>query len=128
MTSPGGPGLSFSLAPFAGRDDELIAPDGEIVAQPEVDIGAVAPVQQYALIDSARRAHHEWTLDQHRDDIAGLWLAFNRAAQENPKAAFPAPTTADQIREPSDTNRLLAFPYNKWHNSQWGVDQAAAIP
>ena len=35
--------------------------------------------------------------------------------------------TADQIREPSDTNRLLAFPYNKWHNSRWGVDQAAAI-
>lgn len=116
-----------ALAPFAGRDDELIAPEGEIVARPEVDIGAVAPVQQYALIDSARRAHHEWTLDQHRDDIAGLWAGFNQVAQGNPKAAFPAPMTADQIREPSDTNRLLAFPYNKWHNSQWGVDQAAAI-
>ncbi|MEM9464735.1 MAG: hypothetical protein AAGA90_05160 [Actinomycetota bacterium] len=115
------------LAPFAGGDDALIAPEGEIVARPEVDIGAVAPVQQYALIDSARRAANGWTLDEHRDDIADLWAGFNRVAQHNPKAAFPAPMTAEQIREPGDDNRLLAFPYNKWHNSQWGVDQAAAL-
>jgi acetyl-CoA C-acetyltransferase len=115
------------LAPFAGADDELIAPEGEIVARPEIDIGAVAPVQQYALIDSACRAFEGWTLDEHRDDIARLWAGFNEVAQTNPRAAFPAPMTAAEIREPSDGNRLLAFPYNKWHNSQWGVDQAAAL-
>lgn len=107
--------------------DERIVPEGEIVARPEIDIGAVAPVQQYALIDSARRAANGWTLDQHRDDIASVWAGFNVVAQSNPKAAFPAPMTAREIRDPSSTNRLLAFPYNKWHNSQWGVDQAAAF-
>ncbi|MEM9204583.1 MAG: hypothetical protein AAGC53_23315, partial [Actinomycetota bacterium] len=112
---------------FAGGDDQLIVPHGEIVARPEVDIGAVSPVQQYALIDSARRAHHGWTLDEHRDDIARLWASFNAVAGANPKAAFGQPITAAEIREPGDGNRLLAFPYNKWHNSQWGVDQAAAI-
>lgn len=115
------------LASFAGGDDELIAPEGEIVARPEIDIGAVAPVQQYALIDSARRVQEGWTLDEHRDDIASVWASFNAVAQTNPKAAFPTPMSAEQIREPGDGNRLLAFPYNKWHNSQWGVDQAAAI-
>ena len=114
-------------AAFDGPDDERIAPEGEIVARPEIDIGAVAPVQQYALIDSARRAAEEWTLDEHRDDIARLWADFNRVARNNPKAAFPEPMDAVAIREPGDGNRLLAFPYNKWHNSQWGVDQAAAL-
>ena len=112
---------------FDGPVDELVEPEGEIVARPEIDIGAVAPVQQYALIDAARRAAHGWSLDDHRDDIAEMWAAFNTVAQRNPNAAFPAPMTAAQIREPGDGNRLLAFPYNKWHNSQWSVDQAAAL-
>ncbi len=107
--------------------DELVVPKGEIVARPEVEIRAVMPVQQYALIDSARRAANGWSLDGHRDDIAAVWAGFNEVAQTNPKAAFPTPMSAVNIREPSDTNRMLAFPYNKWHNSQWAVDQAAAF-
>lgn len=112
--------------PFT-KADELVAPAGEIVARPEVEIGAVLPVQQYALIDSARRAANGWTLDEHRDDIAAMWAGFNEVAQTNPKAAFPGPMSAAVIRESSDANRMLAFPYNKWHNSQWSVDQAAAF-
>ena len=112
---------------FERGDDELITPEGEIVARPEIDIGAVAPVQQYALIDSARRAAAGWTLDEHRDDIAAVWESFNEVARTNPKAAFPEARSAAWIREPGEANRMLAFPYNKWHNSQWGVDQAAAI-
>ena len=115
------------LAPFDGGDDELIVREGEIVARPEIEVGAVAPVQQYAMIDSARRADNGWSLDEHRDDVAALWAGFNEVAQTNPKAAFPTPMTAAEIREPGDGNRMLAFPYNKWHNSQWGVDQAAAL-
>ncbi|MEZ5165392.1 MAG: hypothetical protein R2695_02490 [Acidimicrobiales bacterium] len=33
----------------------------------------------------------------------------------------------EDIRDPGPANRALAWPYNKWHNSQWGVDQAAAL-
>ncbi len=107
--------------------DELVTPVGEIVARPEVEVGAVLPVQQYALIDNARREAMTWTLDEHRDDIAAIWASFNAVAQDNPLAAFPSPMSAANIREPSDTNPMLAFPYNKWHSSQWTVDQAAAL-
>ncbi|MEM8706529.1 MAG: hypothetical protein AAGE98_08730 [Actinomycetota bacterium] len=120
-------GVELSAVEPLAEPDERIAPEGEIVARPEIDIGAVAPVQQYALIDSARRAAQGWTLDEHRDDIAEVWAGFNEVARANPKAAFPEPMSAEEIRNPSPTNRLLAFPYNKWHNSQWGVDQAAAF-
>ena len=104
-----------------------MSPQGEIVARPEIEIGAVAPVQQYALIDSARRAAEGWTLDQHRDDIADIWHRFNEVAARNPRADFGAPMSHGEIRDPGPSNRPIAFPYNKWHNSQWGVDQAAAM-
>ena len=104
-----------------------MSPQGEIVARPEIEIGAVAPVQQYALIDSARRSAEGWTLDEHRDDIASVWHRFNRIAQTNPRADFGTPMSAEEIRDPGPANRPISFPYNKWHNSQWGVDQASAM-
>ncbi|MDG2028164.1 MAG: hypothetical protein P8J50_13740 [Acidimicrobiales bacterium] len=118
---------------LAGHDQEGLEPDthmtweGEIVARPEIEIGAVAPVQQYAMIDSARRAAEGWSLDEHRDDIAAIWSRFNGVAQSNPRADFGSPMTAAEIRDPSPANRPISFPYNKWHNSQWGVDQASAM-
>jgi acetyl-CoA C-acetyltransferase len=85
------------------------------------------PVQQYAMIDNALRAAEGRTLAQHRREIAALWEAFNRVARANPLAAFPAPMDANQIDTPSRSNRPLAFPYNKWHSTQWTVNQAAAL-
>ena len=85
------------------------------------------PVQQYAMMDNALRAAEGRTLAQHRAEIAALWEAFNRVARTNPLAAFPAPMDADQIDTPSRPNRPLAFPYNKWHSTQWTVNQAAAL-
>src|SRR5207249_3367480 len=40
---------------------------------------------------------------------------------------FPTRRDAAFLRDPSPDNRPLAFPYNKWHCSQWTVDQAAAL-
>ncbi len=107
--------------------DHEMSPAGEIVARPEIEVGAVAPVQQYAMIDNARRAAHGWSIDEHRDDIASIWHRFNEVARHNPRADFATPMTAEEIRDPGPANRPIAWPYNKWHNSQWGVDQAAAL-
>lgn len=107
--------------------DHHMAPEGEIVAAPEIEIGMVAPVQQYAAIDSARRFAEGWTNAEHRTDIAELWQRFNQVAVENPRADFGQPMTVAEIRDPGLNNRAMAAPYNKWHNSQWGVDQAAAL-
>jgi hypothetical protein len=48
-------------------------------------------------------------------------------ASRFPHAAFPTPRDAAFIREPSASNRPMAFPYNKWHCAQMNVDQAAAL-
>ena len=113
--------------PDTPEPDETWRHSGETLAPPEKRVRMVSAVQQYAVIDSARRAAHGWTLDQHRDDIAGLWSRFSEVAAANPDAAFGRARAASWLREPGADNRPLAFPYNKWHSTQWSVDQAAAL-
>jgi len=102
-------------------------PQGEFLAMPEIEAGLYAPVEQYALMESARRAADGITVDQHRREIAELCVRFNAVARANPDAAFPREITADELVELGPDNRPLAFPYGKWHASQWTVDQAAAL-
>lgn len=100
---------------------------GEIVAPAEIKVGLVVPVQQYALIESALGAAERQSLDDQQQHIADLWTRFNVVARSNPAAAFPEPRDAEFLQTPSPENRPLAFPYNKWHATQWTVDQAAAL-
>ena len=107
--------------------DELQLPTDEIVSQVEIAGGMSSAMQPFALIDSALRHAEGRTLDQHRDEIARLWAGFSSAASRFSHAAFPEPRDAAFIREPSPSNRPIAFPYNKWHCAQMNVDQAAAL-
>ena len=113
--------------PDGAGPDETWRHPGEKMASLEIRVRLVSAVQQYAVIDSARRVAHGWTLDQHRDDIAGLWQRFSEVSATNPDAAFGRRRDASWLREPGADNRPLAFPYNKWHSTQWSVDQAAAL-
>jgi acetyl-CoA C-acetyltransferase len=121
-------------AEVGAEADEARPPDlvltrpPDFVAPVELEAGiALPPVQQYALIENALASAEGLDLDTQRRDIATLWARFNAVARTNPDAAFPAPLGADDIATPGPSNRPLAFPYNKWHASQWTVDQAAAL-
>lgn len=125
------PGATETGQPGAAPD-ELDTREPEFVAAAEAAAGAVVPpVQQYALIEQAL-CHHEaerggTALANAPGEIAALWARCNEVARRNPAAAFPEPRTAEEIMVPGPGNRPLALPYNKWHASQWTVDQAAAL-
>jgi acetyl-CoA C-acetyltransferase len=115
-------------------DTETRPPDATVTRPPdfvapiEIAAGIVwPPVQQYALIENALAHHERQGAPPHRQDVAALWSRFNQVAQRNPLAAFPAPRSATDIATPGPKNRPLAYPYNKWHASQWTVNQAAAL-
>lgn len=108
-------------------DVHLRRPDAEMIAPAEAEAGIVVPVEQYALMENALRAEDGQSIDEHRTAVARLWAGFNAVARHNPRAAFPAPMDADSIAAAGAGNRPLAFPYRKWHASQWNVDQAAAL-
>lgn len=107
--------------------DEVHRREGPLLEPVEVAHRLWDPVQQYAMIENALRAADGCAIADHRREVAQLWSAMNRVARSNPAAAFPAPLEAAEIDTPSADNRLLAFPYNKWHSTQWTVDQAAAL-
>jgi acetyl-CoA C-acetyltransferase len=102
-------------------------PEGEILARAEIEAGLFAPIEQYALMESALRAVEGITIEAHRREIAELWSRCNAVARTNPEAAFPEAMSADALLDFGPDHRPLAFPYGKWHASQWTVDQAAAL-
>jgi acetyl-CoA C-acetyltransferase len=108
-------------------DDVLTRPP-DFVAPVEIAAGMVWPVaQQYALIENALAAAEHLSSDRQRDEIAALWARCNAVATHNPEAAFPQPRDATEIATPGPHNRPLAYPYNRWHASQWTVNQSSAL-
>jgi acetyl-CoA C-acetyltransferase len=108
--------------------DEVLTRPPDFVAPVEIAAGMVwPPVQQYALIENALAAALHLPADRQRDEIAALWSRCNVMAQHNPEASFPQPRDAADIAAPGPHNRPLAYPYNKWHSSQWTVNQATAL-
>jgi len=107
--------------------DEIIAPEGMIISNEEIAAGLVTAVSHYAMIENARRRADGQTLDEHGAAVAELWSRFSLVARDNPDAWNRQPMAPDDIRRPGPRNKVLAWPYNKWHNSQWNVDQAACL-
>lgn len=107
--------------------DEVRRRTGDLVEPVEVATGLWEPVCQYAMIDNALGRAEGRSGGDHRRDVADLWARFNQVAQTNPRASFPAPMTATMIDTPTPGNRPLAFPYNKWHSTQWTVNQSGAL-
>lgn len=107
--------------------DEVETREADFLHPAEIAAGLAVPVQQYAMIDNALRHHDGLSPAGQRQRTAELWARFNRVAAANPRAAFATPRSAAWIAEPGPDNYPLAFPYLKWHASQWTVDQAAAL-
>ncbi len=113
--------------------DDLPPPD---LHQTSVDLwcsdlesrrGLTAPVEFFAIIESALRHARGLDVDAHRDALAALYSRFSEVAAANPHAWRRDPLPAAAIREASPRNPMLAFPYTKAHASQWNVNQAVAI-
>jgi len=107
--------------------DERQSPTLPIMSQEEIAAGLVTPVSQYAMIDNALRAAEDKGISEHVRELSELWSRFNAVARGNPLAWFAEPRSAEFLATPGPGNRPLAFPYNKWHASQWTVNQAAAL-
>ncbi len=85
------------------------------------------PAVFYALFeDSLRRALGQ-SVDEHRDHLAALWKRFNDVAVTNPYAWDRTDYDLAAIRDPSPTNRMVAFPYTKSMVAFNVVDMASAV-
>ncbi|MDW3219820.1 MAG: hypothetical protein R8F63_14490 [Acidimicrobiales bacterium] len=92
-----------------------------------IERGGEIPFNSYAVLDSAIRASRHESLDEARDRAAALWAGYAAVAADNPHAADRRGMSSAKIREPSPTNRMVAWPYTKAMCANNHVDQAAAL-
>ncbi len=107
--------------------DDVLLPHGDIIDPLELQRGLAVPAHQYAMMENALRAADGQALAAHADAIAALWAGFSRVAASNPDAWSRTTVAPEKLSHPSERNRLIAFPYNRLHVSQWNVNQAAAL-
>jgi acetyl-CoA C-acetyltransferase len=93
----------------------------------ELERGVMMPVQIYPIFESAIRARSGLTPEQHLHKISELWSRFSIVAAGNPYAWSRQARTAEEIRTPTPTNRMVGLPYTKYMNSNNDVDMAAAV-
>lgn len=107
--------------------DTTLRPEAEMMSDVEAAAGLGMPVGYYAIMDSALRYQQGLSVEEHRDQVAQQYARFSEIAAGNADAWADEVVSAEFIREHSAKNRMLAFPYTKFHNSQWTVDQAAGL-
>lgn len=93
----------------------------------ETEVGLIAPIMAYPLIENALRVASGATPDAHLDRIAALWSRFSEVAAEQPAAWTRTAYSAEELRTPSAANRQVTLPYTKLMNSNIQVDQGAAL-
>ena len=109
------------------QPDEILGKDVTMSHPVELERGFTMPINFYPIFESAFRASRGETVADHRDRLSKLWETFNRVACSNPYSWVRTPMSAEEIRHPGPSNRLVGFPYTKAMNSNWDLDQAAAI-
>lgn len=107
--------------------DERFGAEVPMYTELEGGRGARAPIHFYPIFESAIRHARGETIEDHRDRVSALWQRFNAVAVNNPNGWTRTPMTAAEIRNASASNRMVGFPYTKAMNSNWDLDQAAAL-
>jgi acetyl-CoA C-acetyltransferase len=118
---PDWPRQDDSVAPAKGGDD---VPMG---GEAEKRIGLDRPAYVYPLFEQALRIAAGEAGDDHRRRIGELCAQFSVVAETNPHAWTRHRLTAEEIWQPSPTNRMVSWPYTKLMNANNMVDQAAAV-
>jgi acetyl-CoA C-acetyltransferase len=93
----------------------------------EMAVGLMAPVYNYALLETAVQARAGADRAPHLQSVAALWSRFAAVAQDNPHARLPRHVSADELLAESEGNRAVSAPYRKLMTANIQVDQATGI-
>jgi len=118
--------MDWPTAP-ADQMPRLLGEDLEMNHPGERARNIVMPVQVYPMFETAIRAAAARTVEQQQVLSSELYAQFSEVAAANPHAWLREAKTAEEIRTPSATNRMIGFPYTKYMNSNNDVDMGAAL-
>jgi acetyl-CoA C-acetyltransferase len=89
--------------------------------------GLITPTDIYPLYENAARPAYGQTLAEGQVETGLIWANMSRVAARNPAAWIQKPRSAAEIVEPSEDNRPIAFPYNKFMVANASVNQGAGV-
>lgn len=106
---------------------EVIGSDRLPSNEAEMAVGLMAPIYNYALLETAVRGRTGASPEDHLRSIGELWAGFSEVAAGNPYAWLPEARTVAELTEPSPANRPVSAPYPKLLTANIQVDQASAV-
>lgn len=112
--------------PFA-RDAPSPLRGADIVHPLALRHGLSTPSQVYPLFEMASAAAWGQTPAEARAESGTLWARYAATAAGNPRAWMRKPPGAEEIVTPSESNRLIAWPYTKLMVANPAVNQGAAV-
>lgn len=120
-------GRRWQWRELPGTPDRSVGEELDMVAPEEAALGIEQPIEMYPIMENALRYRRGWSLEEHQQRISSLWSRFSEVAADNPNAWIRTPASAEAIRTPGPTNRMVSFPYTKLMNSNSSVDMAGAV-
>jgi acetyl-CoA C-acetyltransferase len=114
----------WDLSPGEGTPEVI----GGFAAEMLAEMAAMgAPAVAYALFEDALRVRAGRSVDEQRDHCARLWARFSEVAESNPYAWDRSHHRVEDIRDASESNRMIAFPYPKAMVANNTVNLASAL-
>lgn len=89
--------------------------------------GIGIPIQTYPLFENVIRGRQGHTVEQHLHAMGALFAPFTRVAANNHYAFYGTARTAEELANPTGSNRYISFPYPRWMNAMEGVNQGSAV-
>jgi acetyl-CoA C-acetyltransferase len=93
----------------------------------EAAVGLLAPVYNYALLESAVQARSGEDRATHMRTVAELWSRFSAVAEDNPHAKLRRRREPEELLDHANGNRPVSAPYSKLLTANIQVDQATAL-
>ncbi|WP_324193852.1 type II toxin-antitoxin system Rv0910 family toxin [Nocardia blacklockiae] len=93
----------------------------------ETAAGLIAPINMYALLESANRHRLGRTPAAHAHAVAELWSRLSKVAAGNEYAWQPQEFSAEEIAAVSADNRMVSTPYTKLECANLTVDMASGL-
>ncbi len=118
--------LHWPKAP-EGQLPRVMGDDLEMSHAAERAQGIYLPVHVYPMFETAIRAAAGRSVGEQLQVASELWARFSDVAAKNPNAWIQKSRTAEEIRTPTPSNRIIGFPYTKYMNSNNDVDMGAAL-
>jgi acetyl-CoA C-acetyltransferase len=113
--------------PNDAKPTRTIGTDRLASNEAETAVGLLAPVYNYALLETAVQGARGSARSEHARAIAELWARFSAVAAENPHARIRRRYTAHELLDVSADNRPVSAPYTKLLTANIGVDQATGL-